>query len=133
MIKLRLPLLLMCFVLTLTTPFCASASYSIKPGAALTSENWQHLKLADFVKFSPGYFGTADGKRMNSWDKVSFKMLKIRMKKELKKNPDILVSEFYSKTKQKRLAWGWWVLISLGALLLLYVILSALALGALPG
>ena len=55
------------------------------------------------------------------------------MKKELKKNPDILVSEFYSKTKQKRLAWGWWALISAGALLILYVILSALALASLGG
>ena len=133
MIKLRLILLLICFVLAFTTPFSASASYSIKPAAAPTSENWHHLKLPDFVKISPGYFGTAEGERMNFWDKGSFKILKRQMKKELKKNPDLLVSEFYSKTKQKRLAWGWGVLISVGALLILYVILSALALASLGG
>ena len=73
MIKLRLLLLLISFVLALTTPFCAFASYAINPGTAPISENRHHLKLADFVNASPDYFGTANGKRMNFWDKVSCK------------------------------------------------------------
>lgn len=126
--RIHLLSLFLFFVFDVSTPFCAIASFVSKPSATPISENWKHLKLMDYINITPDNLEALSGKRMNIWDKVSFKIMKINMKKELKKNPNMLVSEYYSKTMQKRLAWGWWVLISLGALLLLFVILALIGL-----
>ena len=66
------------------------------------------------------------GKKMNIWDKISFNIMKMNMNKELKRNPNMLLAEFYSKAKQKRLAWGAWVAITLVAILVLILIVSSL-------
>ena len=131
--KIHSLLLFVCFAFTISTPICATASFVSKPSANPVSESWKYLKLADCINLSPDDFSTFYGKRMNIWDKISFKIMKINMRKELKKNPDLLVSEYYSKNMQKRLGWGWWVLISLVALGILVLILLALAMASLNG
>ena len=95
--KIHLLLLFVCFALTISTPFCATASFVSKPSATPISENWKYLKLADCIYFGPDDFVTFYAKRMNIWDKISFKIMKMNMRKELKKNPDLLFSEYYSK------------------------------------
>lgn len=133
MIRLHLLSLLLAFSFALTAPYFATASFKLKPSATPISTYLKNAKLIDIINLSPDDLAAFKGKRMNIWDRISFKIMKMNMRKELKENPDILVSDYYSKTMQKRLAWGWWVLISVGALLILFAILSALALASLNG
>lgn len=119
--------LLLFLVVIASTAIFANASFVSKPSTRI-SKNWESSKLFDFINSSTDNLGAFSGKKMNLWDKVSFKIMKMNMKKELRKNPNMLVSEYYSKAMQKRLAWGWWVLISLGALLLLFIVLALIGL-----
>ncbi len=86
--------------LLVSTSFLANASFVSNPSA--TPPNSNHLKLADYINFSPADFESFQGKKMNIIDRISFKILKMKIRKELKKNPNMLVSEYYSKRMQKR-------------------------------
>ena len=126
MIRIQLLLLLLAFALPIATPFCASASFGSHPAATSISEDWKYLKLRDFMNLGFQEMNVLKGKKMNIWDKISFNIMKMNMNKELKRNPNMLLAEFYSKAKQKRLAWGAWVAITLVALLVLILIVSSL-------
>lgn len=129
--KTRLLLLFVCFAFTTSTPFCAIASFVSKPFATPISENGKDLTISELINFSSDDFVTFYGKRMNILEKISFKVMKMR--KELKKDPDLLVSKYYSRTIQKRLESGWWVLIIHVSLAILLGLLIALAMASWSG
>ena len=126
MIRIQLLALLLAFSLPIATPFCASASFGSHPAATSISEDWKYLKLRDYMNMSFHEMTVLKGRELNIWDKISFKIMKMNINKELKKNPNMLVTEYYAKVQQKRLSPGAWVAITLAALLVLILIVSSL-------
>jgi hypothetical protein len=60
-----------------------------------------YLKTAVFVKLSPKEFSSLTGAKLNFLQKLYFKSVQRKLKRELKKNPDLLITEYYSRDQQK--------------------------------
>ena len=60
-----------------------------------------YLKAAVFVKLSPKEFSSLSGAKLNFLQKLYFKSVQRKLKRELKKNPDLLITEYYSQDQQK--------------------------------
>jgi len=56
-----------------------------------------NLKAGDFVRLSAKDFSLTTGKKMNVWNMLFFSLSKLRMKHDLKKNPNLAVTNYYSK------------------------------------
>jgi hypothetical protein len=56
---------------------------------------------------------------MNLWNRLSFSFLKMRMKHDFKKNPDLKVNDYYAKNGKRHLGAGWIVLLSIAGLILI--------------
>lgn len=122
--KIKLLSLVFAFSLPLSTPFYTLASFVSKAPVSLGFQDWKCPKLRDYMNLTVQDITVIQGKKMSFWDKISFHIMKMTMKKEIKRNPNILVSEFYAKARKKRLAWGWWVAIAVGVLLILFLIFA---------
>ena len=59
-----------------------------------SSTAWKYIRVSDFVKLSAKEFSTLTGKKMNFFDRLSFKVTKMRMKHDLKKNPDLKLTDY---------------------------------------
>jgi hypothetical protein len=81
----------------------------------------KYLKISELVNLSAKQFSELTGKKMNTWDKLSFKIMKIKIKHDLKKNPNLTLKDYYGSSA-KRLGTGWWILIGVGTLLLLLLV-----------
>ena len=81
------------------------------------------MKAAELLDISAADFSVITGKKMNTWQKLFFKLMKIKLRKELKKNPDLLLKDLY--TENKTMGAGWILLLAvLGALLILLLLFS---------
>jgi hypothetical protein len=81
------------------------------------------LSAKDFVKYSAFDYSRITGKKMNLFQKVSFKVMKLKIRKQLKQQPDLMMNDFFSD--KKRLGTGWIILMAvLGTLLLLLLIFA---------
>lgn len=130
----RLYLILFCICCLLNTStsfaFAISKPYNIEnPGLSNFSNN---LKASDFVKLSAKDFSLITGKKMNLWNRLSFTFLKMRMKQDLKKNPDLKVNDYYAKEAKKHLSVWWIVAIVVVSIVLLSLILLAAVFSAGP-
>ena len=67
----------------------------------ISVKNIDYLKASVFVKLSAKEFIAITGKKLNFPQKVYFKIVQKRLKHELKKNPELLISEYYDETKEK--------------------------------
>ncbi len=126
--KFYLNLFCICCLLNTNTSFAFAISKprSIeKPGIIKFSNN---LNASDFVKLSAKDFSLITGKKMNLWNRLSFSFLKMRMKHDLKKNPDLKVNDYYAKKGKKHLSVWWIVGIGVVILLLIFLIYAAAAL-----
>lgn len=126
--KFYLNLFCICCILNTNTSFAFAISKPgniEKPGRIKFSNN---LKASDFVKLSAKDFSWITGKKMNLWNRLSFSFLKMRMKHDLKKNPDLKVNDYYAKKGKKHLSVLWIVGISLLILILIFLIYAAAAL-----
>lgn len=85
--------------------------------------SWQDLKLAMIVKLSPHSFSQLTGKKMSVKERIGFRLVKLKMKKALKKNPDMRAGEFFAMQKKMK-TWLLVVIIVLGALLLAFLIFA---------
>ncbi len=61
------------------------------PASLATSK---YLKASEFVKLSVKEFNVLTGKKLNFLQRVSFKMTKMKMKHDLKKNPDLKITDY---------------------------------------
>ncbi len=89
---------------------------AVDPGLIFQS----NLTASELLKFTASDYTRFTGKKMNSWQRISFGILKIKLKRALKKNPDLLLSDFYKDNK--KLSVGLVIVIVLLALLLLFLI-----------
>lgn len=102
-------------------------SFNIAYGADITRPVPEPKVVAkimakDFLKFSATQYAHITGKKMNLWDKLSFQLMKMKMKQEIKKNPELTLNDYMTQEK-KKMGRGWWILIGfVGGLFLLAII-----------
>ena len=86
------------FILAIALLSAENKSYAIsfsKPDTASLSPSASSMKTSEFIKLSPGDFALSKGKKLSFFEKVSFKVLQMKMKHYLKKNPDSTVADYY--------------------------------------
>ena len=118
-----LPALCTCFLLLVV---CINANANLpvinEPGNSIHTFD-AGMKAAELLDISAADFSVITGKKMNTWQKLFFKLMKIKLRKELKKNPDLLLKDLY--TVNKTMGAGWILLLAvLGALLILLLLFS---------
>ena len=90
-------------------------------------KDWKNLKISEFIMLSPEDYTKITGKKMNLTERISFSIMKLKMKHVIRKNPNMTVSEYMDT--HKKLGTGWWILIGFG-IAIVFLILLALALSA---
>ncbi|HUS02624.1 MAG TPA: hypothetical protein VMY77_12890 [Chitinophagaceae bacterium] len=113
-------LLLVCINTILASGY--SYGFSIHKPMAIAEHNLP-FRASDLVKLSAARLTEITGKKMSMWDKVSFAIAKMKMKHDLKKNPDLQLTDFTFR-KNKSSVWRilQWVLI--GFLVLFFIMLA---------
>lgn len=76
---------------------------------------WRDMKLKDFVSLTISDYYQFTGKKMNLKEKLAFSLMKGKMKKELKKNPEMTAGEFMATLRASEKV----MLIILGVILIL--------------
>lgn len=70
----------------------------IKPAAnnevPATSSAIKYLKASEFVKLSAKEYSDLTGKKLNLFQRMSFKITKMKMKHDLKRNPDLKLTDY---------------------------------------
>ncbi len=121
--RFRLPqvITLLIFIISISSSHAASI---INPESSPTGSPSKYLKASEFVRLSPDEFSRLTGKKLNPIEKVSFRLLKQRMKRDLKKNPALMVSEYFNPAKKKMSTALLIILIVVGAILLAFLIFA---------
>ncbi|KAA9038526.1 hypothetical protein FW778_13270 [Ginsengibacter hankyongi] len=97
----------------------------IYPGSVTSSiKDGKNLKVSEFIILSPKDYSKITGKKLNLSERISFSIMKLRMKHVLKNNPNMTVSECMAAHKKP--GKGWWILIGAVAGLLLIMILFSI-------
>ena len=92
-----------------------------------SSELLKYDKGSEFVKLSFKQFATITGEKENLWNKISFNVMKMRIKHDLKKNPNSKLSD-YNDPKHK-MSTGLKITIWVAGILLLLVLVIAIIFG----
>lgn len=96
-----------------------------QPGFLNTStEVWKYKRASEFIKLTAADINHLTGKKMNLLQRFSFFIMKKKMKRALRKNPDLMVSEFLSAPHKLEIIWL--IVIIVLALLLLLVMITLL-------
>jgi hypothetical protein len=98
-----------------------SKTYPVSTAAAI--ENWKNLKLSEFIMLSPKDYSKVTGKKMNLGERISFSIMKVRMKHALKKNPNMTVSEYMASGK---MGTAGWILIGVAGGILIIILLAVI-------
>jgi hypothetical protein len=62
----------------------------------------QYLKASEFVKLSVSEFSKLTGKNLNWFQRLSFRITKLRLKHDLKKNPDLKITDYDNHAEKDR-------------------------------
>ncbi|MDQ2720596.1 MAG: hypothetical protein M3Z26_12670 [Bacteroidota bacterium] len=87
--------------------FCqnSKAAFFINPNSETPANNainkTDYLKASIFVKLSSKEFSTLTGTKLNFLEKIYFKSVQRKLTRELKKNPDVLITGYYDQKKSK--------------------------------
>jgi len=99
------------------------ASSTIKPFDPVYNESWMQMKAADFVKLSIKDFATLSQKKLTVKEKIAFTVLKKQLKREIKKNPDVIVGAYLAENK--KISTGAWIAIIAGVVLIVCIIVAS--------
>jgi hypothetical protein len=69
------------------------------------------------------------GRKLTLRERISFSVMRLKMKHDLKRNPDVQLSDYYGKNANRKLGTGWWILIIILGVVLLAFVLYILAFG----
>ena len=103
----------------ITAQICLAAVPSTNP------VDVSNFKLAVFIKFTPSQLYKLTGQKLTLKEKINLSLLKSSMKKQLKKNSDMTVGEYFSKKRETGPV-GSVMLLLLGAVLLCFVLFMVL-------
>lgn len=70
----------------------------------------QYLKASEFVKLSAREFSELTGKKMNLFQKLSFGITKLRLKHDLRKNPDLTLTDYHKGYNNGGFNFLWFIL-----------------------
>ncbi|MEJ7822828.1 MAG: hypothetical protein WKF85_10930 [Chitinophagaceae bacterium] len=87
-------------------------SFTVKPTNSSSLLNY--AKGHEFIKLSYKKFATLTGEKKNLWNKISFNVMKLRIRHDLKKNPDLQIKDYVSGNTKN----SWWFRILIGVLIL---------------
>ncbi len=121
--KFYLNLFCICCILNTNTLFafaiCKPCNIE-KPGIIKFSN---YLKASEFVILTIKDFSLITGKKLNLWNRLSFSILKIKLRHDLKKDPKLNVNDYFTKKGGRHLS-IWIILLSIvGVLLILFLLL----------
>lgn len=71
------------------------------PGNKTEIKTPDYLKASVFVKMSASEFAVATGTKLNFFQKIYFKIIKRQVKRDLKKNPDLLITDYVDQKTGK--------------------------------
>ncbi|HEV8081379.1 MAG TPA: hypothetical protein VGP43_11735 [Chitinophagaceae bacterium] len=83
------------FLITAIQPNVTFSSSIKKP--VNSSEMMSYVKGREFVKLSFKEFVTLTGQKASLWNKVSFNILKNKIKHDLINNPNLAITQYYSR------------------------------------
>lgn len=89
-------------------------AYSFNSKSIISSELLNYTKGREFIKLSYKQFATIAGEKENLWNKISFNVMKSRIRHDLKKNPDLQIKTYISGNTKN----SWWFRILIGVLIL---------------
>jgi hypothetical protein len=61
----------------------------------------KYLRASEFIKLSATEFTNLTGKKLNLFERLSFAFTKMRLKHDLKKNPDLKITDYIREPKHK--------------------------------
>ncbi len=73
----------------------------IMPAEHVSPSNSEYLRASVFVKLSAKEFGVITGRKLNLPQRIYFKVIQRRLKRELRNNPDLLITDYYDPAKEK--------------------------------
>jgi hypothetical protein len=77
-------------------------------------KNPDYLKASVFVNMSAREFATATGKKLNFLQKIYFKVIQRKIKRDLKKNPGLLITDYFDPKKVKfKFDFLWFIIASI--------------------
>jgi len=94
------------------------------PVAPTTIETWKQMRAADFVKLTIKDFALLSHKKLTLKEKISFVVLKKQLKRELKKNPELMVGTYLAENK--KISTGAWIaiIVAVGLIVTIIVVSS---------
>lgn len=104
-----------------------SVAWSLSVNKPPSSELLKYTKGSEFVKLSYSQFITLTGQKPNLWNKLSFTVIKMKVKHDLKKHPALELNNIFVPQKSAVLKVLFWILIGLFALLGLFFIIYGFA------
>jgi hypothetical protein len=88
-----------------------AATFVYHPASTATNAPSAYLKASEFIKLTPAEFTSLSGKKLSFLEKLYFKSVQHRLRKEVKKNPEISIEQYYDQKKTKfKLDALWFVL-----------------------
>lgn len=94
----------------------------IKP--AISINTIKYLKGAEFIKLSFKQFASITGEKQNLWNNISFNVTKMKIRHDLKKNPDLSITDYTSNRSKHGLSVGLWIAIGIVVLILIIRIIA---------
>ncbi len=70
-------------------------------GNSISPASIDYLRASVFVKLSAKEFGSITGRKLNLPQRMYFKVIQRKLKRELKNNPDLLITDYYDPQKAK--------------------------------
>lgn len=83
-----------------------------------------YLKGGEFIKLSYKQFAALTGEKVSLWNNLSFNIMKIKLRHDLKKNPDLSITDYNLKRARHGLSIALWVVIGVVALILIIRIIA---------
>ena len=94
-------LILFCFFLSLQNMYAFSVIRPLANDTKTIIETPDYLKASVFVKMSASEFATVTGTKLNFFQKQYFKIIQRHVKRDLKNNPDLLITDYVDKSTGK--------------------------------
>jgi hypothetical protein len=87
------------------------------------------ISVRAFISLPMVQLESLAGRKLTLRERISFSVMKLKMKHDLKRNPDVQLSNYYGKNANRKLGTGWWILIIVVGVVLLAFFLYILAFG----
>ncbi|MEP6617600.1 MAG: hypothetical protein ABJA57_13515 [Ginsengibacter sp.] len=108
---------------------CAIANTNIALGFSITKpapphDLLNHLQGDEFIKLTFKQFAAFTGEKINLRNNLSFNIMKMKVRHDLKKNPDLSILDYNLKRSRHGLRIGLWIVIGVVALILIIRIIA---------